>query len=284
MRNLVEFLARYQHWFLFVILEFICAVLIVRHNHYQGSVWFSSANVVAGKFYEVDAELQSYLHLSELNSQLAQRNVQLEQRVRELSEQLQSVTDTSNRVLPPLQNLRLIPAKVIDNSIAKTDNFITIDKGSADGVETDMGVACGTGVVGIVYLVSAHHSVVIPVLNSKSNISCAIDGRGYFGYLRWEGGRSDIAYIDDIPRHATFKKGDQVVTSGYSSVFPAGILVGKILNTFNSGNGFSYRLQIKLSTDFARLRDVCVINDKEALKRLSLIQAAQDSIKPKEAK
>lgn len=283
MRNLTEFLARYNHWFVLVVLEVICTVLIVRFNNYQGSVWFTSANLFVGKVYETDAKIQSYFHLSELNEGLTQRNLYLEHRVRQLSEQLEVLNaDTSRQKvgqLQKLQDIKLIPAKVIDNSVAKLDNFITIDKGSADGVRKDMGVACGTGIVGIVYLVSSHYAVVIPVLNSQSNISCAIEGRGYFGYLHWKGGRSDIAYVDDVPRHATFRKGDKVVTSGYSSVFPPGILAGTILNVFNSEDGLSYRLQIKLSTDFARLRDVCVIDDAEMLQRLQLIQAAQDSIK-----
>ena len=283
MRNLTEFLAKYNHWFVLVALEVICTVLMVRFNNYQGSVWFSSANYLVGKCYEADAEIQSYFHLSELNEGLTQRNLYLENRVRQLSEQIEKLNaDTSRQhsgQLQQLQDVKLIPAKVIDNSVAKIDNFITIDKGSADGVRKDMGVACGTGIVGIVYMVSSHYSVVIPVLNSQSNISCAIQGRGYFGYLHWNGGRSDIAYVDDVPRHAAFKKGDKVVTSGYSSVFPPGILAGTILNVFNSEDGLSYRLQIKLSTDFARLRDVCVIDDAEMLQRLRLIQAAQDSIK-----
>jgi len=148
-------------------------------------------------------------------------------------------------------------------------------------VKTDMGVVCGTGVVGIVYLVSKHYSVVIPVLNSESNISCAIQGRGYFGYLRWNGGSSELAYVDDVPRHARLKLYEKVVTSGYSSVFPPGILVGKIMHVYNSTDGLSYRLQVKLSTDFGRLRDVCVIDDTEMNERLQVLQAAQDSINNK---
>ena len=141
-----------------------------------------------------------------------------------------------------------------------------------------MGVVCGTGVVGIVYLVSEHYSVLIPVLSSVSNISCTIRSRGYFGYLHWKGGSPEEAYIDDIPRHARFKLGDVIVTSGYSSVFPPGIVVGKIKHVYNSANGLSYRLKITLSTDFGRLRDVCVINDKEMDRKLEILHAAEDSI------
>lgn len=288
MHNLVEFLAKYNHWFLFVILEVISMVLLFQFNNYHGSVWFTSANYAVGKVYEATSQVESFFGMTTVNQELTQRNLYLERQVQLMSEKLEkAATDSSSQMKGQLQLLnefKLIPAKVIDNSVAKTDNFITLDKGSADGVRKDMGVACGTGVVGIVYLVSSHYSVVIPVLNSKSNISCAIQGRGYFGYLHWAGGRSDVAYVDDIPRHAHFKRGDKIVTSGYSSVFPPGILVGHVQKTMNSEDGLSYRLQVKLSTDFGRLRDVCVIDDEEMLQRLDLIRAAQDSIKPKENK
>ena len=145
-----------------------------------------------------------------------------------------------------------------------------------------MGVACGTGIVGIVYMVSSAYSVVIPVINSHSNISVAIQDRGYFGYLQWNGGASSIAYVEDIPRHAHFRLYDKIVTSGYSSVFPPGLLVGKILHVYNSADGLSYRLQVELSTDFGNLRNVCVIDDALMQERLKVLRAAQDSLKAKE--
>lgn len=286
MHNLVEFLAKYNHWFLFIVLEVISMVLLFQFNNYQGSVWFTSANAVAGKVYEADAQVKSYFNLSTVNAELTQRNLQLEQQVKFLEESLLDKTADSltmaNRQMQYLSQFGLVPAKVISNSLDKTDNLITIDKGSADGIHKDMGVACGNGVVGVVYLVSEHYSIVIPVLNSQSNISCTIQKRGYFGYLRWKGGSSDIAYVEDIPRHAHFRKHDKVVTSGYSSIFPLGIMVGEIQQVYNSKDGLSYRLKVKLSVDFGKLRDVCVINDKAMEERIELLRAAQDSIKPKQ--
>ena len=285
MRNLLAFLVKYNHWFLFVLLEVASLVLLFRFNNYHGSVWFTSANAVSGKVLEAHSEMESYMNLAEVNEALTQRNVYLEHRLAQLEERL-AVKMSTDSLAGKLQNdsvhYRLIPAKIVNNSIDKTENFITLDKGSADGVKKDMGVVSGTGVVGIVYLVSKHYSVVISVLNAKSNISCAIADRGYFGYLHWTGGASDIAYVDDIPRHAHFKRGDNIVTSGYSSVFPAGIAVGKISKVYNSPDGLSYRLQVKLSTDFSTLRDVCVIDDNDMLERLEMIRAAQDSIRPQE--
>nr|WP_294860701.1 rod shape-determining protein MreC [Prevotella sp.] len=286
MHNLTEFLAKHNHWFVFLVLEVVSMVLLFRYNSYQGSVWFSSANAVTGKVYEWDSAVESYFSLSGVNSQLTQRNAFLEQQVRMLDDSIARLTRSQEAAVTrlssmvPFQGCRLIPAKVVANMVNRYDNLITIDKGSADGVKRDMGVVCGMGVVGIVYLVSEHYSIVIPALNSHSNISCTIQRRGYFGYLRWRGGSSQLAYLEDVPRHAHFKLGDNVVTSGYSSVFPPGVMVGKVLYVFNSADGLSYRVQVKLSTDFARLRDVCLVDDSALQERIDLMRAAQDSIKP----
>lgn len=286
MHNLTEFLAKHNHWFVFLVLEVVSMVLLFRYNSYQGSVWFSSANAVTGKVYEWDSAVESYFSLSGVNSQLTQRNAFLEQQVRMLDDSIARLTRSQEAAVTrlssmvPFQGCRLIPAKVVANMVNRYDNLITIDKGSADGVKRDMGVVCGMGVVGIVYLVSEHYSIVIPALNSYSNISCTIQRRGYFGYLRWRGGSSQLAYLEDVPRHAHFKLGDNVVTSGYSSVFPPGVMVGKVLHVFNSADGLSYRVQVKLSTDFARLRDVCLVDDSALQERIDLMRAAQDSIKP----
>lgn len=286
MHNLTEFLAKHNHWFVFLVLEVVSMVLLFRYNSYQGSVWFSSANAVTGKVYEWNSAVESFFSLSGVNSQLTQRNAFLEQQVRMLDDSIARLTRSQEAAVTrlssmvPFQGCRLIPAKVVANMVNRYDNLITIDKGSADGVKRDMGVVCGMGVVGIVYLVSEHYSIVIPALNSHSNISCTIQRRGYFGYLRWRGGSSQLAYLEDVPRHAHFKLGDNVVTSGYSSVFPPGVMVGKVLHVFNSADGLSYRVQVKLSTDFARLRDVCLVDDSALQERIDLMRAAQDSIKP----
>ena len=282
MRNLLEFLAKYNHWFVFLILEVVSMVLLFQYNSYQGSAWFSSANAVTGKLYEWDANVETFFSLTKVNQELTQRNAYLEQEVQKLSDSLVSATKDSSIYhrdqFALLRNYRLIPAKVVANSVDKPGNLMTIDKGSADGIHKDMGVISGTGVVGIVYLVAEHYAIVIPVLNTKSNISCMIQNRGYFGYLRWKGGVSDLAYLEEVPRHAHFKLGDYVVTSGYSAVFPPGVRVGRILHVFNSADGLSYRVQLRLSTDFARLRDVCVIDDAAMKERLEIMRAAQDSI------
>ena len=286
MRNLLDFLVKYNYWFLFLFLEAVSFVLLFQFNSYQGSVWFSSANAVTGKLYETSSEIESYFQLSKINSELTQRNLYLEQRLHKLEKQIgDSAADSTmekSLLVKSLQPYRLIPAKVISMTAGRLDNLITINKGEVDGIKKDMGVVCGTGVVGIVYLTSKHYSIVIPILNSQSNISCVIQGRGYFGYLHWTGGDVSQAYVDDVPRHAHFRLYDNVVTSGYSSVFPAGIIVGKILHVYNSDQ-MSYRLRVKLSTDFGKLRDVCVVDNSALSEQIDILRAAQDSIRTKES-
>ena len=283
MKNLLTFVTRYYHWFILLLLEVASGVLLFQYNSYQSSVWFTSANAVVGKVYEWDAAVRSFFSLTRVNEELTLRNFYLERQVTQLrrlyGDLTQDTTVMQRQELEFLSQYKLIPAKVVSNTVDKANNLITIDKGSLDGVEKDMGVACGSGVVGVVYLVSSHYSVVIPVLNvTSSRISCAIRGRGYFGYLQWYGGDPSVAYVEDIPRHARFKRGDWVETSGYSAIFPPGVLVGKVTNIYNSPDGLSYRLKVKLTTDFACLRDVCVINDKSISERLRLMEQVKDSI------
>ena len=286
MRNLIEFLAKHHHWFVFILLEAISFTLLFRYNSYQNSVWFSSANVVTGKVYEWSSQLEKFFSLATVNQHLTQRNLALEQKVVELSEKLTAVTKDSSYVkadvTQQLSQFKQIPAKVVSNSLKDANNLMTIDKGSADGVRKDMGVVSGTGVVGIVYLVSSHYAVVIPLLNTKSNVSCKIENRDYFGFLNWQGGSTNQAFLDDSPRHARFKLHENIVTSGYSSVFPPGILVGKILHVYNSPDGVSYRLCVQLATDFATLRDVSVIDNTLMKERIEVMRAARDSMEVKD--
>lgn len=283
MRNLLDFLKKYYHWFLFVVLEIVSAALLFHYNNYQGSAWLSSANVMVGKLYEWESGVTSFFAMRKNNADLTLRNFYLERQVEQLrrlyAEATADTTAAQRQELEFLSQYHLIPAKVVSNSVHRAANMMTIDKGSADGVEVDMGVACGNGVVGVVYLVSPHYAVVVPVLNSQmSRISCSIRGRNYFGYLHWNGGDPTLAFVEDIPRHAQFKKGEWVVTSGYSTIFPYGVLVGRIEKVFNSTDGLSYRLQVRLSTDFANLRDVCVISDKHTPERRQLMEAVSDSL------
>ena len=264
MRNLLNFLLKYNYWLLFILLEVICFVLLFRFNNYQQSVFFTSANVVAGKVYEVSGGISSYFHLKSVNEDLLDRNMALEQQITNLENRLKdyridSITMNSIRYLEQA-DYKIFKAHVIRNSLNQADNYITLDKGSSAGIRPEMGVIDGNGVVGIVYKTSPSYSLVISVLNSKSSIRCKIIGSEYFGYLKWEYGDSRYAYLKDLPRHAEFNLGDTVVTSGYSTVFPAGVMVGTVDDMSDSNDGLSYLLKIKLATDFGKLGNVRVIS------------------------
>ena len=284
MKNLLEFLQRHFHWILFVVLEVLSIMLVLRHNSYQSSVWFSSANALTGRIYEWSSAVETFFSLTKVNEELVRRNFYQERQLSQLrrlyGEATDKATPSEQEALDRLEQYDIVPAKVVTSELHLNNNLLTIDKGSDDGVEAGMGVACGQGVVGVVHMTSSHYSIVIPVLNVKSSrISCAIRNRGYFGVLRWDGKDAGVAYVEDIPRHARFKRGEWVETNGYSSIFPPGVLVGQIREVYNSRDGLSYRLKVRLSTDFGRLRDVLVISDKTISERVRLMQSARDSLK-----
>lgn len=285
MQNLLEFLTKSFHWLLFIVLEIASGLLLFTYNSYQGSVWISSANAVAGKVYEWRSNISHFFGLQDRAQELALRNYRLENelaKARQLLSEAQADTIVVDSALQAaFQQTELLPAHVVSSTLDRRDNLITIDRGTADGVTPDMGVVCGMGVVGVVYMASTHYAIVIPAINRHSRISCAIRGTGYFGYLLWDGRNPAVAFMEDIPRHAQFERGQWIETSGYSAIFPPGITVGQIKDIGNSADGMSYRLKIALSTDFGNLRDVGVITSErsEYAERRQLLLSARDSLR-----
>lgn len=263
MRELLDRLMTNIHWVVFLMLETLSGCLLFQFNHYQGSVWFTGANSVAGWVMEKESQALQYLHLSEENRNLTEANLLLQQEMDSLRHEIADLrkkeTYTERLQKDLLQDFELIPAHVISNSVRQKDNYLTIDVGKADGVEPEMGVVSGTGVVGIVSKVSAHHALVMSVLNSQSSISCRIRGSEYFGYMKWKGGSPLRTYMDDVPHHAKVKEGDIVETSGFSSVFPAGIFLGKVASIRNSADGLAFQLEFLMSTDLSCIRNVSVV-------------------------
>lgn len=267
MHNLIEFIKKHFHWLVFLILESVSMVMLFRFNDYQASVWLTSANDLAARVNQKYSDIMAYINLGDVNKDLTMRNVMLQRQVSELRDALaymgadSAIIDEKQR--NALEGYDIIPATVTSNTITKANNYIVIDKGEADGVRSEMGVVGGGGIVGIVYLTGKHYSLVIPILNSKSSISCRIRGHNFFGYLSWNGGHPLVAYLNDVPRYARFKVGDYVETSGYSSVFPPGLFVGKILSIEDSRDGMSFSVKVNLATEFAKLRDVCVVSNRD---------------------
>jgi len=235
-------------------------ILLFRYNRYQQSVFFTSAGAVTGKVYEAEGLVNSYLGLRQENENLLRRNMELEQRVAFAEKRYKDMLADSVETLLPIDSVfTTIGARVISNTLNKQDNFITLNKGRLSGIAPDMGVLDAQGVVGIVYKVSDHYSLVISLLNSKMNLSCKVKGTEYFGYLSWEGKESEFAYLNDLPRHAEFTLGDTIITSGFSSVFPEGLLVGNVDDIMDSNDGLSYQIRVKLASNFGSLNHVSVI-------------------------
>lgn len=274
MSDFIERITAYIHWALFLLLEALSGFLLFQYNHYQGSVWFTHANSVAAQVHEWEAYVLSYLRMPAENAALTQRNIQLQYNNDVLRHELAALhadsSFTQQAQARALEGMTLIPARIVDNSVRQKDNMLVINVGSNDGVQPEMGVVSGTGVVGIVSQVTPHYALVMSVLNSHSSISCRLRGTEYFGYMKWKGGRTLRASMDEVPRHARIKKGDIVETSGFSNVFPPGIFLGKVAEIHNSSDGMAYELEILLSTDIANLRHVNVINNynKEELDSL----------------
>ena len=263
MDTLLDFIKKYYYWLLFIILEVISMIILFQNNSYQGSVWFTSANTVAGTINGWYTEVISYIQLKDVNKQLTSENIYLQKQVadlrRALDETLTETTPNDKVIADSLKGFKLIPASVVSNSLYKENNYIIIDKGEVDGIKTDMGVVGGGGIIGIVYLTGPHYSLVMPTININSNISCRVRHSNYFGYLQWSGGSVNHAFLNDIPHYAHVKIGDYVETSGYSSVFPSGLFVGKVTKISNAPDGISLQLNVNLGTDFSRLKDVNVI-------------------------
>lgn len=277
MHSLIDFLYRQKHWLLFLLLEGISLFLLFSYNDYQGSIWFSSANTISGKLFEAEQYVQSFFSLRSDNRNLAEQNARLEEKIYRMEQML----DSTQRIqlaqdVSTSFGLRVTPATVVGNSISQSNNFITINKGTEDGIAPNMGVISTNGVVGITYKSSRHYTLVIPILNSMSSISCKVTPGDAFGYLKWKGGDCRIAQLCDIPRYAKVNVGDSIITSGHSSFFPEGLLVGTISHFDPLSDNLSNLIDVKLSTSFVHLRHVFVINNPDTAERQNLLDSATD--------
>lgn len=261
MGNLLEFLVRYKYWLVFLMLEAVSLVVMFRFNSYQGSVFLTSANAVSGTYYSAVSGVTSYLNLKSVNRQLSSDNVRLQQRINQLENELNALIADSLPLAGLEASNKLIDAEVVNSTLHRNANLLTINRGTADGVHPEMGVVCSAGVVGIVALASDHYSIVMPLINVNSHISCRLKDSEYFGTMQWEHGDAMISYVTDIPRHANVECGETVETNGFSDIFPAGLPIGEVVDFTSSSDGLDYLLRVKLYVDFSTLRDVSVIAD-----------------------
>lgn len=268
MRKLLEFLVSKRHWFLFIILEIVSFTLIYQNNAYQRNIIFSSANVLAGRIVSVSGSITSYMNLRDVNRDLSERNSQLEIELLEAQEQLEIlkadtvafkgfVPDSTEQSF----SYDFVMARVVYNSVSYISNYITINKGKKDGIAPDMGVVSDKGVVGVVSTVSENMAVIIPTLNPKLNLSCKVKGSSYFGSMKWDGRSILHANLEQLPRHVEFALGDTIVTSGFSTIFPSGIMIGTISSFEKEKDDNFFTLGVKLSTDFSSLSNVRVLRN-----------------------
>ncbi|GAB3841903.1 rod shape-determining protein MreC [Hymenobacter jeollabukensis] len=278
MRNLLDFLYRYRGVLVFVLLEVVSMVLFIRNSAYQRAAFFNSSNAYIGRVLEVRTQIYDYFSLADKNRALATENAQLRQRLyradlaARMPDSLATPGDTTGlrlradtlqlalRPMPTrLVGSPLIPARVINQTLRRVDNYLTLNVGAQQGVLPGMGVLSAAGVVGRVRQVSEHYATVTSVLHSKTNLSAKIRRDGTFGTIKWLGEDPTHALLDYIPRQNKLVPGDTIVTSGYNQVFPEGVLIGTVDNFTKEPDKNFWTVRVKLAANFSNLTFVYVV-------------------------
>lgn len=259
MRNLLNFLARYNNLILFLLLEGIAIYLVVTRNNYHNSRIINGIKGVTRVAEEKITNTKNYLRLRNINAILARENALLRNEL----EKLQRKEDTSFvQVSDTLNNIqyRYTAAVISNNSVNRQKNFFTINKGRKQGIGTDMAVTGPDGVAGIIVGCSDNYSVAMSLLSLDFRLSARLRSTGYFGSLAWDGRDYRFAVLNEIPQHVSVTVGDTVETTGYSAIFPEGIMIGTVIDYQRSGSDF-YNIKVALSTDFRLLSHVSVIRN-----------------------
>lgn len=260
MKSLFLLLWRNNFTLLFVLLWSLSFLLVIKNNNFQQVSVFNSTNKVVASVLEAVNYVKEYINLKENNASLARENSNLKSLLPGTwyeNKALRTVVDDSLRT----QQYTYITGRVVNNSINRRSNYLTLDKGSIHGIEKDMGVISSAGVVGIVKDVSEHYSTVMSVLHKNTRISTRFKNSNYFGSLVWDGVDSKEATLLEIARHVKFKTGDTLVTTVYSAIFPEGVMVGVVKDSeLKTGDNF-YKITVKLSTNFNNLSHVYIVDN-----------------------
>ena len=260
MRNLYLFLVKNYAFILFLVLEIIAVSFLIRNNQYQRATVLNSADNFTGRLYERKNNIADYFNLDETNEKLMAENAALRKR---LKEAYYSMQIDSGQVFDSVyaQRYDYIEAKVINNSFIRRSNYITLDRGSDFGIRRNMGVIGPDGVVGIIRNVGERFSSARSLLHKDIKISALVKRNGVIGSLIWQGYDPRFAMLNDIPAHIDIQLGDAVITSGYSSIFPKGVPIGKVKDVEkNKGDNFQ-KIEIELATQFESLEFVYVVRD-----------------------
>ena len=269
MRNLVLFLWKNNFTLLFVLLEALCIFFLVQNNTYHRTSFINSANKLSGNVLQLYADVDIYFNLKSDNEQLKRENALL----RTLSSS-SFITSSAKEFLATdslrKQKYEYISANVVNNSTNRRNNYLTLDRGSLNGIKQDMAVISTSGVVGHVESVSPNFSSVMSLLHKDSKISAMLKKDATFGQLSWDGEDYRYATLTDLPNHIQLKVGDTIVTRGHGSMYPSNILIGTIEKfEIKSGEHF-FTVQVKLSTTFKKLSYVYIVKN--------IMKAEQDSL------
>lgn len=260
MLRIFQFLYRVRAFFLFAFLEFLAIWMIVANNSPQGAAFFNSSNEWVGNALKKQADVVQYFSLVDDNAALVDENARLKQELLELQVRPDSMPLVIDSALEA--NFELKGARVVANSLRFSQNYLTLYKGSKDGIKPGMGVFNSQGIVGRVKSVSENYAVAFSVLNTNLLISAKIKSSDVFGSVRWDGGNTSEVQLLYVPRHVKASKGDTVISSGFNAVFPEGILIGKISKVeVNKSDPNYLALTVKLSTDFSKLNYVYLVEN-----------------------
>lgn len=258
MRNLFLFLKKTATFFEFLLLEIVAFLLIINNDGYQSNAMLSSCNHLVASTYRVADSIKEYFNLDKENLSLIEENTRLKARVLMLETVLSSSLQVDS-VGVFKKDYSFLSAKAVYNTIDNIQNYIVIDRGTEDGVSPEMGVIDGDGVVGIVKTTSKHFSLVLPILNVQSRLSCRVNRGGCFGSLVWDAKDARYAMLEEIPRHVKVEVGDSIFTSGLSSVFPEGFLVGVVDDSFLNEDAANHTIKVRLACDFYSVNYVKVV-------------------------
>jgi rod shape-determining protein MreC len=268
MRNLLNFLVRFNNLIIFLILEGITLYWLATGNSYHNTrVVKGIRGLTQGIEMKIN-KTRNYLSLREINENLAAENIALrnsiERIVRRENSVFFSVTDTIYS-----QQYNHTTAEVIENSVNRQKNFFTINKGKKQGISADMAVTSFDGVAGVIVGCSENYSVAMSLLNLDFRLSVRIKSNGYFGSLSWDGRDYRHAVLGEIPQHISVSVGDTIETTGYSAIFPEGLAVGTI-SDFEKRGGDFYRITVSLISDFKKLHFVDVIGNLVKAEKVEL--------------
>ncbi|HHH54073.1 MAG TPA: rod shape-determining protein MreC [Bacteroidetes bacterium] len=260
MRNLLLLNSKIYTVILFILLEVISFTIIVNYNNKQKDIFLYSSNLFSGYINTKYHNALEYFKLGTKIKELRKENAKLFQKLYNKNAEMHNRPENDDSL--EIQ-FKFIEANIINKSINKRNNRFTLDRGKNAGLHEGMGVVDADGVVGVIWKVNSKYASVVPIINTVSRVSVLIKNRGYFGVLKWEPYDYKKAKITAIPKHAYLEKGDSVLTSGFSTIFPKGILIG-VIEDFHLDRGSNYYdITVKLNNDLALAEQVYVIDNKD---------------------